>query len=751
VDRSIQMPVANAVSATERIPGATFRATVARFVEENPGLSREALARDLRERLAALGIDYHLRTLKRQISGAVATVPPEVLATLRVIVTESVGSGGALGNGEQSAALDAFYMTDSNEDTQPIYVARERVLPFAELWLYLHPDQSKRALAMRLRAELEAFDIRLNIDSLQSILAGKQQLVRREIKSALLTMLQRDGIENAEQAEARWQQMSNEIRTSHEGRFFENARKIHDVAHEWKVFHKEPSSRKLAMKLRQRLAERGIAIGLPHIQKLVDGRAHRIRHGVALVIEDILREEMAAKPSAIMAPTDGATNELDLAWVQAEPIAKMAQHYVTNKAGMTMRKLSIQLSHVVERYGYATSPNTIQPILGGHKKKTRGFIYRAMLEIEGQQQALAVPHAHVIGYAARRDRETRTQSSASSDTPTASDPQPQVRHQPSTVSSTVPSTVSSTVPSTVPRVALTNEAAGPASASRSTLAVYRSAISQYRVLDRATEQELAWRYRRDGDQGAARALVESHLQFVVKVAAQYRGYGMQLSDLVEEGNLGLLEAVRRFEPERNLRFKTYAIYWIRAFVVEHLLREWSIVGGGSGALVSRTFFRLRRERSRLESQLGEHDSSINGTLAKRFHTSEEAIQTMTQRVGSRDMSLDVSPGGEGPTMLEMLSDPLSDPEVQTEQAQRNALVRSVVNDAMESLDSRERLIVKTRLFADDELSLADLGRRLGVSRERVRQLEERTKSKLRNAFAAVTNRSFDFGSEALVA
>lgn len=102
-------------------------------------------------------------------------------------------------------------------------------------------------------------------------------------------------------------------------------------------------------------------------------------------------------------------------------------------------------------------------------------------------------------------------------------------------------------------------------------------------------------------------------------------------------------------------------------------------------------------------------------------------------------------------MLEMLSDPLSDPEVQTEQAQRNALVRSVVNDAMASLDSRERLIVKTRLFADDELSLADLGRRLGVSRERVRQLEERTKSKLRNAFAAVTNRSFDFGSEALVA
>ena len=359
-----------------------------------------------------------------------------------------------------------------------------------------------------------------------------------------------------------------------------------------------------------------------------------------------------------------------------------------------------------------------------------------MIEIEGQQQALAVPHAHVIGYAARRDRENRTQPSAASEAPTASDPQPQVRPR----------------PTPIPRIAKTNDAAESGYAQRSTLATYRNAISQYQALDRATELELAWRYRRDGDQAAARVLVESHLQFVVKVAAQYRGYGMQLSDLVEEGNIGLLEAVRRFEPERNLRFKTYAIYWIRAFVVEHLLREWSIVGGGTGALVSRTFFRLRRERARLESQLGEQDSSINGTLAKRFHTTEEAIQSMTQRVGSRDMSLDVSPSGDGPTMLEMLSDPLSDPEGQTVVAQRNALVRSVVNDALESFDSRERLIVKTRLFSDDdELSLADLGRRLGVSRERVRQLEERTKSKLRNAFAAVTNRSFDFGSEALVA
>ena len=418
MDRSIQAHAASVVSATERIPGATFRAMVARFVEQNPGLSREALARDLRDRLATRGIDYHLRTLKRQISGAVATVPPEVLATLRAIVSESVGSAPT--NGEGHAALEAFGMDDL--DVLPIYVARERVLPFAELWLYLHPDESKRALAMRLRSELDRIGIRLNIDSLQSILAGKQQLVRREIKDTLLAMLQADGIENAAQADARWQEMSNEIRASHEGRFFENARKIHDIAREWKVVHKEPSSRKLAMNLRQRLADRGIEMGLPHIQKLVDGRAHRIRHGVALAIEEILREEIAKQPVVPSEVPALVANELDLAWVRAEPIALMAQKYVAYKPRMTMRKLSIHISHVVERYGYATSPNTIQPILGGHKKKTRGFIYRAMLEIEGQQVA-TVPPAHVIRHA-RRDREYNTQSSAASEAPAPSEPQP---------------------------------------------------------------------------------------------------------------------------------------------------------------------------------------------------------------------------------------------------------------------------------------------------------------------------------------
>ncbi|WP_272425834.1 sigma-70 family RNA polymerase sigma factor [Polyangium jinanense] len=717
---SVTMPAAAMAETPERIPGAAFRAAATLHLQRNPHLSRESLARELRERLARRGIGYHLRTLKRQLSGAVATVPPEVEHALRDVIADA-GGADAIAAIEQ--ALVEAGLSGESAATTPTYIACERMLPLAQLWLYLHPERSKRALAFRLREELERVGIRLNVDSLQSILAGKQRLVRREIQDALFALLRHAGVTSAADAEARIEAMSREIRGAQEGRAFESARTIHELAKAWKIEHKEPSSRRLAILLKQRLAERGIAIGLPHVQKLVDGRARRVRHAMAKAIESILRGD--ASSAAIEAPVvkDGQPSgaELDLAWVKAAPIAELARKHVADNPGMTMRKLAIQLSREVEALGYATSPNTIQPILGGHKKKTRGFIYRALLHLDGAAPT-RVPTEHVFG--APRDRSTEPPPSV--DPPADAETSPRSRLAPKASS-----------PEAAPRKPRP-ESLG-ASLSQSPFGAYRAAIQRYQALDRATELELAWRYRREGDHAAANALVESHLQFVVKVASQYRGYGMQLADLVEEGNLGLLEAVRRFEPSRNLRFKTYAIYWIRAYIVDHLLREWSIVGGGTGPLVSRTFFRLRRERAKLEMQLGEGDASIDTLLATRFQTTEDAIRSMSLRVASRDTSLDVRAYHEdGPTLLETLRDPSSDPEHLTASAERDAFVRGVVGRVWKALDPRERLIVEERLLSrDDEVSLADLGRRLGVSRERVRQLEARTKSKLRSAFEAV--------------
>src|SRR5262249_49317065 len=149
---------------------------------------------------------------------------------------------------------------------------------------------------------------------------------------------------------------------------------------------------------------------------------------------------------------------------------------------------------------------------------------------------------------------------------------------------------------------------------------YLQQIRRYPRLDRKTELRLARRWHKHRDRSAADALVQGHLRDVVAIAAQYRGYGVRLAGLVEEGNVGLLEAVRRFDPTRNLRFMTYASYWVRAYILAHVLKQFSMVGVGTGPLQSKMFFRLARERARLSTQLGGDDGSITQSLATTFNT-----------------------------------------------------------------------------------------------------------------------------------
>lgn len=268
---------------------------------------------------------------------------------------------------------------------------------------------------------------------------------------------------------------------------------------------------------------------------------------------------------------------------------------------------------------------------------------------------------------------------------------------------------------------------------------YIHQIRRYPRLDRKTELRLARRWAKHHDQSAADELVHGHLRDVVAIAMQYRGYGFRLSDLVEEGNIGLLEAVRRFDPSRNLRFMTYAAYWVRAYILAHVLKQFSMVGVGTGPLQSKMFFRLARERARLSTQLGDGDTSINGTLAERFNTSESRVEEMAQRLERRDASLDAPIYADGEmTVLDSLRDDSASQEERAADAERDARVRGVVNDLWKTLDERERAIVDLRLLTDgDEATLADIGKQFGLSRERVRQLEARVKTKLRRALQPV--------------
>lgn len=251
------------------------------------------------------------------------------------------------------------------------------------------------------------------------------------------------------------------------------------------------------------------------------------------------------------------------------------------------------------------------------------------------------------------------------------------------------------------------------------------------LLDRETEHEIAVRAAA-GDAAARNELVRANMRFVVAIALSYRRYGIRVADLIAEGNLGLMIAAGKFDPNRGTRFVTYAGYWIRALILDLIVRASTMVGAGSGPLRSKLFFRLRRERARI-GNLVEDPVQRNALLAQRFETSEEKMAEMLRRLDARDVSLDqpIHPES-GVTMLDALEDDDGvTPEQATAAHETDGRVKQRLEAALSRLDERELYIVKQRYMGDVEVSLAEIGRELGVSRERARQLEARAKQKLR--------------------
>ena len=268
----------------------------------------------------------------------------------------------------------------------------------------------------------------------------------------------------------------------------------------------------------------------------------------------------------------------------------------------------------------------------------------------------------------------------------------------------------------------------------STLTDYIQRVRQIPRLSREEEHDLAIAAH-TGDRHASDRLIEANLRFVVAVALQYRRYGIPIWELIAEGSLGLMLAVGKFDPERGTRFVTYAGYWIRAYVLDLVVRSTSMVGAGSGALRSKLFFRLRRERAQIASVEQDPERRLE-LLANRFGVAPEKARIMLQQLDARDISLDVQIGPDSTvTMLDMLPQEAVQERDLLEHERLGRLRRSM-EGALEALDFRERYIVEQRILRDDELSLAELGRRLGVSRERARQLEARAKRKLREKLSA---------------
>jgi RNA polymerase sigma-32 factor len=261
-------------------------------------------------------------------------------------------------------------------------------------------------------------------------------------------------------------------------------------------------------------------------------------------------------------------------------------------------------------------------------------------------------------------------------------------------------------------------------------------FARFPRLDRDAERRLA-SASRDGDVRARQRLIEANLRYVAAAAKGLRGYGFPLTELIDEGCLGLLEAARRFDATRGRRFMTYANHWVRAYMLSYVLRSWSLVRMGSTPLVSRLFFGLGRARAKLESQVGSHATELLERLAAALCTTRERIEDMEARLLGGELSLDGPTSSFDPrTLAEQLPDPAGSPEQQLGSQLLHALFQMRVRAAVGRLSERERRIIRGRFLPGDGQSpatLTALGHELGVSRERVRQLEARAKAKLRQA------------------
>ena len=252
-------------------------------------------------------------------------------------------------------------------------------------------------------------------------------------------------------------------------------------------------------------------------------------------------------------------------------------------------------------------------------------------------------------------------------------------------------------------------------------------------LTREEEHELATLVRDHGDKVAADKLILANLRYVVAIALRYRRYGLPVSDLISEGNVGLMTALGKFDPDRGTRFVTYAAHWIRALILDHVIRSHSLVGVGSGPLRSKMFFRLRREKAKIMAQTLDLDD-VNEQLGKKLGISPEKVALLGERLEARDLSLDLPAHEDGTqSIVDTLASSSPSQEERLSDAERAGRLGACVREAVKDLDARERFIVEVRILADgpDELSLAEIGRRLGVSRERARQLEARARAKLK--------------------
>ena len=262
---------------------------------------------------------------------------------------------------------------------------------------------------------------------------------------------------------------------------------------------------------------------------------------------------------------------------------------------------------------------------------------------------------------------------------------------------------------------------------------YMTEISNYPVLSREEEYELAMKYKNDGDLDAARKLVTSNLKFVVKVSNEYKNYGLNTMDIIQEGNVGLMHAVKGFDPTKGYRVISYAVWWIRAYIQNYIIKSWSLVKVGTTQAQRKLFYKLRSTKNQMEIGEGNLSSEDYKELANKLNVTYEAVIEMDQRMGGKDLSLDAEIKSDtNLSHMDFLADDEENQEELITKVEEEKRVKSGMVDALKTLKDRERYIVENRILADKPLTLEELGTKYNISRERVRQIENAALKKMKS-------------------
>jgi len=264
---------------------------------------------------------------------------------------------------------------------------------------------------------------------------------------------------------------------------------------------------------------------------------------------------------------------------------------------------------------------------------------------------------------------------------------------------------------------------------------YLEEIRRFPMLEAEEECVLAKRWREHGDADAAHKLVTSHLRLVVKIAVGYRGYGLPISEFISEGNLGLMQAAKRFDPEQGFRFATYAMWWIKAAIHEYILRSWSLVKMGTTANQKKLFFNLRKAKNRIAAlEEGDMHPDQVKLIAQRLGVTEQDVVEMNRRLGG-DVSLNAQmrEDADSSEWQDWLVDESSDQESRLAESEESVNRKKALGEALSVLNGRERRIFEARQLGDNPITLHELAAEFGISRERVRQIEGRAFQKVQRA------------------